>query len=88
MARYKPGQSGNPNGRPKKGKTLTDIIRAKVDKDKFAEAVLNKAYEGDVTAQKLILSYLDGNPVQPVDNNNSGEVTINIIRDRNPIKPA
>ncbi len=28
---WKPGQSGNPNGRPKKGDTLTDLLREYVE---------------------------------------------------------
>lgn len=28
---WKPGQSGNPNGRPKKGQTMTDILQKTMD---------------------------------------------------------
>lgn len=67
-----PGQSGNPNGRPKKGHSITETIKAMMDerpeiKKALAAKVLQMASEGDITAMKTIWNYLDGMPMQKSD---------------------
>lgn len=66
---WKEGQSGNPKGRPPKGHSITETIRAMMDerpeiKKALAAKVLQMASEGDITAMKTIWNYLDGMPTQ------------------------
>ena len=67
---WKPGQSGNPNGRPRKGYSITDTIRnmmETVDKDvkkDLGNMILQKALKGDLKAAELIWAYMDGKPIQ------------------------
>lgn len=64
----KPGETRNPNGRPKKGYSITEIFQdmfkhsSKKRKD-IALAIYEKALEGDAVAMKLIWNYMDGMPV-------------------------
>lgn len=67
--KWKPGESGNPLGRPKKGHSITETIRAMMDerpeiKKALAAKVLQMASEGDITAMKTIWNYIDGMPTQ------------------------
>lgn len=72
---WKKGQSGNPSGRPKKGKSLTDILekhgkkRDVTDGEKLIsrkEALAKKLWSlaliGDVPAIKYIFDRIDGKP--------------------------
>lgn len=77
---FKPGESGNPDGRPLGSKNLTTLLREalqKIAKTKdedgaeityellLTKRVLKKAIEqGDMRAIELIYSYLDGKPQQ------------------------
>lgn len=80
---WKPGQSGNPNGRPKKGMSLTELMKDFLDnapegkeklyKEKFIENTYKLAMEGDVPALKLIWNYVDGMPQQKIDHTTKGE---------------
>jgi hypothetical protein len=51
--RWRPGESGNPKGRPPKGSALTDAIRAKVDPDELVEIALHLARNGEVESTWL-----------------------------------
>jgi hypothetical protein len=55
---FKPGQSGNPKGRPEgsrhRATELVEILMAG-DADAVAKAVISKALEGDMTAARLVL---------------------------------
>lgn len=88
QGKFVPGTSGNPNGRPLKGDTLTDAMRdflgnteigdVRTRKDKFVEKVFNKALtDGDPVCIKLIWNYLDGMPKQEVDQNLNGNIMLN-----------
>lgn len=82
-ASFKPGQSGNPNGRPKKGTSLTELMReylqeidpatGKERRQTFIEKVQALAQKGDATALKLVWNYLEGMPQQSVDVTSKGE---------------
>lgn len=78
--RFKPGQTGNPNGRPKT-RHLTDLLGVELEKpasksgqtraQRMMERLVTIALTGKrseaIQAMKLILAYRDGLPVQPID---------------------
>jgi len=69
MALYKPGQSGNPNGRPKGIKTKKTLIREGLDaisnircidaRRELIEAVYDAALDGDMAAANLLINRLE-----------------------------
>lgn len=74
------GVSGNPGGRPKKGFTVGDIIRAKVtdnDWDEILDKTIELAKQGDKPARDYLTVHRDGMPRQ---------TQINIDQNIEPIK--
>jgi len=71
------GQTANPNGRPKKGESLTETMKMFLEqappgqeltyKELFVKKSYQKAIEGDPTFAKLVWNYIDGMPKQSVD---------------------
>lgn len=57
MSRFKPGQSGNPAGRPRKGMASAETLRASLAEraDDVVQTVLNAALAGDLQAARLVL---------------------------------
>ena len=86
---FQPGQSGNPNGRPK-SKPLTDAIRAELAKkdpnDKqgrtfaelIAEAAVTRALKGDPRAFTEIADRVEGKVTQPISGPDEGPIDINL----------
>jgi len=69
---WKPGESGNPKGRPKKGYSITEWFKEMLKsnpeiKDAMGKSILKKALEGDIAAQRLVWQYMDGMPQQKVE---------------------
>lgn len=64
------GNIANPYGRPRKGQSLTDIVReilleesdGVTIKEKLARNVVNNALNGNSNMVKLLWRYLDGEP--------------------------
>ena len=77
---WKPGQSGNPNGRPLK--PLTDKLTDRLIRKKFkqaagiADAIIAKALTGDVAAFTAIADRVEGKPVQRVEGEQAITITI------------
>ncbi len=69
--RWKPGQSGNPGGRPKK-KPMTEALIRILNKlndaegEDFTKALFMKAAQGDVAAFKEIADRVEGKVAQPI----------------------
>jgi len=81
---WEPGQSGNPNGRPASGETISGFWKEMLEeiesvrdndtkkiykiksKKLFARRILRLALEGNIHAAKLIISYTEGSPYQPL----------------------
>jgi hypothetical protein len=65
--KFKPGQSGNPSGRPK-GTPVTDALRTALsdpaELSRFITAILKKAKKGDVKAFQAVADRLEGKPAQ------------------------
>lgn len=75
--KFKKGQTGNPNGRPRKlpelDKLLADVMGEEKDGLSAAEAILKalraKATKGDIRAAELLLDRAYGKAKQTIDNN-------------------
>ena len=77
---WKPGQSGNPKGRPPKNKTLTDALERALKKkdvkrgyddisrkDAIAEILTQEALKGNLKAIDMILDRIEGRPGQSIN---------------------
>ena len=68
---WKPGQSGNPKGRPRSGHAITDIVRklgdTKGQREKMLEMVYTQAMAGEKWACEFIASYDQGKPKQTIE---------------------
>lgn len=64
---WKPGQSGNPLGRPPKGRSLTSLLREKTKNGKgkaIVDELIRAATDGNDWAIKYVLDRLDGKPTE------------------------
>jgi hypothetical protein len=87
---FKPGDSRiNRNGRPKKGTSLTEILKYKLDqktddnsnkkvlnREIIAEKLIELAKKGNIAAIKYIYDRLEGLPIQAIDISRSREDTL------------
>ena len=68
---WKPGESGNPKGRPPKEQCVTDVLREMVDVEELCRTLIDIAIEKkDVPALKYAIDRLDGKPRETVHNIN------------------
>lgn len=83
--RFKPGESGNPNGRPKGTLNLTNLLRDKLselaegdNKYTYADLLVRKTLakaikDGDASLIKYCFDRLDGMPMQQTDITSGGK---------------
>lgn len=85
---FKPGQTGNPKGRPKKSveEKYSKAVYAAIKPEDLKEIItmISKAAKrGDVQAAKLLLSYVVGMPVQKneITGADGGKIIVKLIDD-------
>jgi len=71
---FKPGQSGNPKGAPKREWTWAGVVQEAVEqleedgtpiKSSVVKALVREAKRGNILAIKELMNRMDGMPVQP-----------------------
>ena len=65
---FVPGVSGNPNGRPKKGDALNDVLKDRADKDALADKILELAMGGSEPMLKYAYDRIYGKPIETMHN--------------------
>lgn len=86
--KFKKGQTGNPNGRPRKipelDKLLAEVMGEEKDGITAAEIILKairaKAAKGDVRAAEVLLDRAYGKPKQSIDTNLTTNEPLIIVR--------
>jgi len=96
LRQFKPGQSGNPNGRPRKLFTEAALklgkTKHKEDKEKrtFAELAIrgmyNEAIKGNVAAWVALADRLEGKPLQGMELSGPGGNPLQIENIGNPVE--
>jgi hypothetical protein len=88
---YKPGQSGNPNGRPKEDWTMSGLIREALEEQDengipYKKLIANKlaklAAKGELMAVKETINRIDGMPKQFIENTGDMNLNIKIVDDK------
>ncbi len=82
MARFRPGESGNPHGRPPKNRSVAEYVRAKSGEDgrRYIDLLDELAMDEKqparirIDAARILLSRGFGNPVEEVSIETSSEV--------------
>lgn len=79
--RFLKGAVQNPNGRPKKGTALTDVMRDILETDPdlkngIIRVLLEGARRGDIAFIREVLDRIDGKPTVTADIHNTGEVVV------------
>ncbi len=73
---FKPGQSGNPNGAPKKEWTMSSLIKESLEEEDedgvpykvvISRKLRHLASRGDIAAIKELNNRIDGMPKQDID---------------------
>jgi len=80
---FKPGQSGNPNGRPKGAVSLVTKVREALDRihegtetrydELLIQSTLKDAIKTDGQSRRMIFQYLEGMPIQRTDLTTKGD---------------
>ena len=75
---FKPGKTGNPNGRPKKGNSWKDVLAEAMEKEHtvggetkslkriIGDVLSKKALKGDLKAIEMLMDRLEGRPLQGI----------------------
>jgi len=64
--RFIKGESGNPNGAPKKEQALTELLKEKANKDELVKRLLVMAKK-DLAALKYVFDRIDGKPRETLE---------------------
>lgn len=76
MPQFQKGQSGNPNGRPKRKPITSELVKLLTVKPHggsltnahlIASSLVDHAQVGNVAAARTILEYVEGKPVSQVE---------------------
>lgn len=85
---WKPGQSGNPKGAPKRSWTWSGELEKAVEKanlegrrikEVIAESLIAEALKGNVNAHKAIMDRMDGMPKQDITSDGEKLESIQVI---------
>ncbi len=79
LTHFKPGQSGNPSGRPKKVANALDKALNRKKLKAMANGIIDQAIKGDVAAFKEVADRVDGPVARPITGENGGPMQIEIV---------